>query len=89
MVGEKELSGKKRKTHIQENGAPDKDCLLDPGFGAPFSHCTRRAVIALYQARQNHMHQAFTRFLSYYNSYERNFTIYYGIHPIIQETRNE
>jgi hypothetical protein len=34
-VGEKELKEQKGKKHIQENGAPDKDCLLDPGYGAP------------------------------------------------------
>ena len=83
MVGGGKLQGKKRKTRIQENGAPNKDCSLDPGFGTPFSHYTRHAKIT------RTMHHAFTRFLSYYNSYERNFTIYYGIHPIILETRNE
>ena len=91
MVGGGKLQGKKRKTRIQENGAPNKDCSLDPGWarryrtipGTPFSHYTRHAKIP------RTMHHAFTRFLSYYNSYERNFTIYYGIHPIILEPRNE
>ena len=89
MVGEKggKLHGKKIKNHIQENGAPNNDCLLDPGLGAPLSHYTRHAKIPCTMHAHDFSHT--TILMREILQYTMESTLLYGKPEMSDETRNE
>ena len=88
MVGGGKLQGKKRKKHIQENGAPNNGCLLDPGWARQKPmHYTRHAEIPCTLQSYDFSHT--TILMREILQYTMESTLLYWNPEMSDETRNE